>query len=140
MLYRALADLVVVLHAAYVLFVLFGLIAILIGIARRWAWIRNFWFRTVHLLMIAVVVAQAWLGQACPLTTLENYLRRRGGQSGYPGDFIAHLVHELIFVDAPSWAFVLCYTHFGSVVLATFVLAPPRWPWSSNGIAESRLQ
>jgi hypothetical protein len=131
--YRALADVVVLIHAAYVLFVVFGLLAILVGSVCRWAWISNFWFRAVHLLMIAAVVAQAWLGRACPLTTLENHLRLRAGQSTYPGDFIAHWVHEAIFVDAAPWAFTICYSLFGLAVLATFVVTPPRWPrWSKS--------
>jgi hypothetical protein len=127
LLYRFLADLVVVAHGAYVAFVIFGQVAVLYGLARKRSWARNPYFRWLHLLAIAVVVLQSWLGMACPLTDLENYLRGLASQSGYPGDFIAYWVHEVLFYELPTWVFVLGYSIFGALVLATFVLAPPRW-------------
>ena len=57
-----LADLIVVFHAAYVSFVVFGLVAILIGAVLRWRWVRNFWFRVIHLTAIGIVVAEALFG------------------------------------------------------------------------------
>lgn len=128
LLYRILADVVVVLHAAYVLFVIVGLLAVLLGRLRSWQWTRGFWFRIVHLAMMLVVVAETWLGITCPLTTWETALRRRAGQAGYEGDFIARFVHDLLFYDAPDWVFTASYTAFGLLVVASFVLAPPRWP------------
>ena len=55
---RMLADLLVVVHAAYVSFVVLGLVAILAGIAFRWKWVRNPWFRWIHITMIGIVVAR----------------------------------------------------------------------------------
>lgn len=129
-LYRVLADLVVLTHCLFVLFVILGLVAILLGWARRWRWVRHFWFRAVHLAAIGFVVVQTWLGVVCPLTTLENYLRRQAGQASYPGAFIGYWVHRLLFYEFPSWAFVICYSLFGLAVLATFWLVPPRSPRS----------
>jgi hypothetical protein len=131
--YRFLADVVVVVHAAYIAFVVFGLLAILVGLALRWKWVRNFWFRTIHFLMIAVVVVQAVGGILCPLTTLEKHLRLKGGEATYTGSFIGHWVHELIFYRGPPWVFTVCYCAFGAVVLLTLYLAPPRWPWARIG-------
>lgn len=127
LLYRVAADAIVVIHFGYVLFVIAGLLLILLGMWRRWAWVRNFWFRLVHLLMIGVVVAEAWCGITCPLTTWEQNLRRLAGQTAYRGDFLATWVHDLLFYDAPPWVFTICYTLFGLAVLVTFVFAPPRW-------------
>jgi hypothetical protein len=126
MLYRLAADVVVILHAAYVSFVIFGQLAILIGILRRWAWVRNKWFRWLHLISISIVVVESLLGIVCPLTTLEGWLRARAGQTGYRGDFVGHWVHELLFYDAPAWMFTLVYTAFGLTVVAAFIVAPPR--------------
>jgi hypothetical protein len=125
---RVLADLVVVFHAAYVGFVGLGLGATLVGLARRKDWARNFWFRTIHLAMILVVVLESLAGIVCPLTTWENVLRRRAGQDPYPLDFIGYWVHRILFYQAPAWVFVMAYTAFGLAVAATFLLAPPRWP------------
>lgn len=126
---RILADLIVVLHAAFVAFVVFGLAAIVLGLARGWRWVRNFWFRASHLAAIGVVAAQALCGVICPLTTIENALRQRAGQQGYQGAFIGYWAHRLIFFDAPPWVFTLAYCAFGLAVLLAFMLGPPRWPW-----------
>ncbi len=56
---RMLADLIVVTHAAYVCFVVFGLAAVLVGVVLRWKWVRNPWFRGIHLAAIGIVVAEA---------------------------------------------------------------------------------
>jgi hypothetical protein len=125
--YRIVADLVVIVHFSYIAFVVFGMLAILVGIGMGWAWVRNPWFRIAHLVAIAIVAIQALAGVVCPLTTLEKGLRLRAGQASYPGAFIGYWAHRLTFYQAPPWVFTLCYTLFGVAVLGTFALAPPRW-------------
>ncbi|MGB7159186.1 MAG: DUF2784 domain-containing protein [Tepidisphaeraceae bacterium] len=128
-LYRITADFVLILHTAVIVFILFGLVAILLGVARKWEWVRNFYFRVAHLLAIAYVVAQTFLGIACPLTILENHLRVRAGQDPYAeAGCIQFWLHRLIFFDAEPWVFTLCYASFGLLVAATMWLAPPRRP------------
>jgi len=132
--YRIAAELVLILHTAFIAFVLFGLVAVLVGMAARWEWTRNFWFRVGHLAAIAYVVVQAFFGMVCPLTDLENLLRQRGGQDAYgEGGFIQFWLHKLIFFDAEPWVFTVCYTAFGLLVAATMWFAPPRKPrgWRS---------
>ncbi|HVW03196.1 MAG TPA: DUF2784 domain-containing protein [Planctomycetaceae bacterium] len=125
-LYRTLADVVVVLHAGYVLFVVIGLLVILIGLARGWRSVRNPWFRWIHLAMIGIVVVEALLSFTCPLTTLEDWLRAKAGQNIRSGSFIGRIAHDLIFWNAPPWVFTVSYCLFGVAVLLTFWLAPPR--------------
>ena len=135
--YRLTADLVLILHAGFIVFVLLGLIAVLIGMGAGWSWTRNIWFRVVHLAAIAYVVVQSYFGMVCPLTTLENYLRIRGGQDAYSeAGFIQDWLHRLIFFRAQPWVFTLCYTLFGLLVVATMWFAPPRWPRRVNSPAE----
>jgi len=123
-----LADLIVLIHASYVSFVVLGLLAILIGLVLRWGWVRSFWFRVIHLSAVGIVVAETLAGIPCPLTIWEKDLRAMAGQVSYPGDFLGHWAHQLIFYRAASWVFTLAYGLFGLAVLAAFVLAPPRWP------------
>jgi hypothetical protein len=125
---RILADLTVVLHATYVGFVVVGLVAILLGVAFRWNWVRNFWFRAAHLIAIGIVVGESLAGIPCPLTVWESQLRKIAGQTAYAGDFLGHWAHQLIFFRADPWVFTLLYTLFGLAVLVTFFLAPPRRP------------
>jgi hypothetical protein len=127
--HRLLADAIVAVHLVYVAFVVLGMAAILIGIARRWSWVRNFWFRTIHLLMIGVVVVESQCGVLCPLTEWEDRLREASGHSSEAGSFVGRWAHELLFVDVPLWVMSICYAVFGLAVLATYLLARPRWPW-----------
>ena len=70
--------------------------AILVGLVFRWGWVRNFWFRIIHLAMIGVVTLESLAGIACPLTTWEQSLRTLGGQESHEGGFIAFWMHRLI--------------------------------------------
>lgn len=120
-----LADAVLFLHAGFVLFVVAGQLFILLGWLRGWDAARNRWFRRSHLAAIAYVAVGSWLGLSCPLTTWENRLRALAAQEEYRRGFIADLVSELIFYEAPDWAFVLLYSLFGALVLFSFVRYPP---------------
>ena len=121
-----LADLVLFSHILVVLFVVFGLLAVVVGGILGWSWVRNRTFRGLHLLAIAVVVTQAWLGVVCPLTTLEMYFRRMAGEATYAGSFIAHWMSALLYYQAPGWVFAIIYTAFGMAVLASWFLVKPR--------------
>lgn len=128
LLYRIAADAVVTLHVGFVLFVVLGQLAILVGILRKRPWVRNFTFRASHLLAISIVVAESFCGITCPLTTWEQQLRQLAGNETYSGDFIPNLLHDLLFVNAETWVFTMLYAAFGGIVLLTFIFCPPRLP------------
>lgn len=123
---RILADAVLVLHAAYIVFVVGGLMVILLGGWLGWRWVRNPWFRVIHLAAIGWVVGQAWLGIDCPLTTLEIHWRERAGGEVYPVSFVAYWVRRLCFFQAPPWVFTTAYTAFGGLVLGGWLWVRPR--------------
>lgn len=85
--YRALADLVLVVHLAFVLFVVLGGF-----LALRWP--RVGW---VHAPVALYGATIEFLGFTCPLTPLENALRQRGGGGGYEGGFVEHYVTAAIY-------------------------------------------
>ena len=124
--YQLLADVVLALHFALVVFVVGGLLLVVGGNVLRWRWVNNLWFRLAHLAAIGVVVAQAWLGQVCPLTTLESWLRVQAGSPSYSKSFIEHWVQRILFYEAPFWVFALAYTVFASLVIAAWWYFPPR--------------
>jgi len=117
----AAADAILVVHAAFVLFVVAGLPATWIGIAlgRRFAF--NPWFRGAHLAAIAFVVAESLLGYLCPLTLWEDALRGTQTDQG----FIQRWIHAWLFWRAPAWVFTAAYTAFGLLVAATWWRWPP---------------
>ena len=124
--YQFLADAVLLVHFGVVLFVLGGLVAVVAGNRLSWRWVNDWGFRLAHLAAIVFVVAQAWLGRHCPLTTLESWLRLQAGESSYGWSFIEHWVQRLIYYEAPSWVFTLAYTVFAVLVLLAWWRFPPR--------------
>lgn len=87
MIYRLLADAVLVLHLGFIVFVLLG--GFLVARWPRLAWLH-----------VPAVVWGAWIeftAGGCPLTPLEVSLRVRGGEAGYSGGFIEHYVAGLIY-------------------------------------------
>jgi hypothetical protein len=87
MLFRGLADLVLVAHLAFVLFVVLGGAA-----ALRWPRLAY-----VHLPVALYGAAIEFVGFVCPLTPLEVWLRRRGGEGGYEGGFVEHYVTAALY-------------------------------------------
>ena len=85
--YRALADLVVALHMAFVLFVALGGFLAL-------KWRRVAWFHIPAALWGALIEFAGW---GCPLTPLENWLRRQGGEAGYQTSFIERYLLPVIY-------------------------------------------
>ena len=123
--YQILADAVLAVHVAIVVFVVGGLLLILLGNRLGWPWVNRPWFRYLHLMAIGVVVLQAWLGVLCPLTTLEMWLRAEAGEAGYTGSFVQHWLQRLLYYEAPPWVFIAAYSLFGLAVLFAWWKFPP---------------
>ena len=86
---QALATAVVVLHVAFVLFVVFGSIWVLRRPKAAYA----------HLAAVVWAVYVEWSGAICPLTPLENSLRATAGLQAYAGDFVANYIFPLLYPD-----------------------------------------
>ncbi len=130
-LYLFAADIMLSAHVLFVAFVIFGLLMILMGKVMSWHWIRNPWFRAIHLISIGIVVLQSWLGAICPLTIWEMALRSKAGETVYAGTFISHWLEAILYYQAPSWVFIVCYTAFGLLVAASWYWVRPR-PFKKN--------
>jgi len=126
MVYHLAADAILILHVLFVAFVTGGLLLIFLGKYRGWSWVRNPWFRLAHVAAIVVVTLQSWAGIICPLTTLENILRYRAGETVYIGSFMSHMLEYIIYYRAPTWVFAVCYTAFGALVIASWIWVRPR--------------
>jgi hypothetical protein len=85
--YRQLADLVLILHAGFVAFVILGAL-----LALRWP--RIAW---VHVPVALWGAGIEFVGGICPLTPLENHWRRLAGELGYPGGFVEHYVVSVLY-------------------------------------------
>lgn len=129
----ALADVIVVVHFAVVLYVILGQAAVLWGGWRGWAWVRRPAFRLTHLGLILFVAGQGAVGELCPLTVWENELRALAGQPIERSSFIAYWAHELLFVDASLELLAGVYVAFAACVLASLYLVPVRWRRDADG-------
>jgi hypothetical protein len=124
--YRLLADLVLILHLAFVVFVLCGGLLML-----KWRWIA--WLHLPAAFWGAVVEFTGWI---CPLTPLENWLRAQGGQATYSSDFIAQYLLPLLYPDN--------LTRGMQLLLGTMVVvlnaAIYWWLWrrQPHGVAQNR--
>jgi uncharacterized protein DUF2784 len=98
-------EAVVLLHLAFVLFVMLGGV-----LAIRWPWIM--WLHVPAALWGVGIEFTGWI---CPLTPLENYLRQQGGGAGYQGDFIAHYILPVLYPTG--------LTRTSQVALGMFALA-----------------
>ncbi len=123
--YALAADAVLAMHGLFVAFVVVGQALILAGLWRGWRWVRGFRFRLAHVAAIGIVVAQAWLGVLCPLTVIENALRRRAGEADYTESFIDHWLHRIIYYDAEPWVFTAIYTAFAALVALSWIYGRP---------------
>lgn len=128
-LYLLLADLVLIIHFALVLFNMGGFVFIWIGHFLGLRSVRNFAFRMTHLLAMAVIASQTVAQITCPLTTWENQLRTRAGQGApYPESFIEHWLGRILFYDISESVFTIVYIGFFALIVVTFWKVPPRWP------------
>ena len=87
MVYRVLADIVVLVHFLFILLVIFGGFLVL----------KRRWFALVHLPAALWGVLIEWSGGVCPLTPLENSLRIKGGEAGYSTSFVEHYLLPIIY-------------------------------------------
>lgn len=126
--YTRLAEAVLALHLAIILFNVGGLVVIPLGAWRHWRFVRVFWWRALHLASLALVALQAALGQACFLTLWQGELARLGGATASQAPLIARTVERLIFWPLPLWVFALLYVAVWLYVLALWLLVPPRRP------------
>ena len=124
--YRLLADLVLILHLAFVVFVLCGGLLVL-----KWRWIA--WLHLPAAFWGAVVEFTGWI---CPLTPLENWLRAQGGEVTYRSDFIAHYLLPVLYLDNLTRGIQLL---LGTMVIVLNV-AVYWWLWQrqSRGAARNR--
>lgn len=115
------ADLLLVAHFALAAFIVAGLPLTWIGAGLGWRWVRNPWFRYLHLAAIAFVALEALLGYACPLTVWEDLMR--GGVR--PESFVGRWVYRFLYYNAPEWVFSALYAAWAGATALTLRLVPP---------------
>ena len=116
------ADLVMVIHTAFSLFVVLGLVFIVTGLLLGWSWINNARFRVAHLAATLIVVIRVWLGVPCPFSAAEDQLRSQTSASCVLGPDVHAAFHRLAFRGNNPGDFARSTTTIGLIVTAAFAL------------------
>lgn len=124
--YLLAADGILLMHFAFVAFVVLGFAFIWIGHFAKRKFARNAKFRICHILAMGFVFCESLCGTICPLTEWENDLRVRGGQGEvYETTFMREWIHRIIFYDFSERTFIVMYAVFFALILLTFWMIPP---------------
>jgi Protein of Unknown function (DUF2784) len=121
-----LADAVLLCHVGIVLFNVFGLVAIPLGAWRRWSFVRIFWWRAVHLGILAIVALQAVVQRACFLTIWQSDLMRAAGTAASDAPLLQRWLGQLLYWRLPPWVFAVLYVAICAYTLLLWILVPPR--------------
>jgi hypothetical protein len=108
-------------HLVVIAFNVLGLIAIPLGAALGWAWVRIRWWRALHVASWAVVALQAALGRACFLTLWQDALTG----AGHGDPLIMRWVNGLIYWPLPIWVFGAAYLVLFALVVWLWRAVPP---------------
>jgi len=126
MAYKILADLIVVAHLAWILFMLWGCILTVRGFFHT-AFFERRLFRTVHFCGIVYVALLAMLGKYCPLTVAENALRRTYDPGlTYPGSFMVHYIEKIVYPNVPQFILLIPTVAIAVFTVVMFIIRPPR--------------
>jgi hypothetical protein len=119
------ANAILAAHAAIIFFNVFGLVAVPIGAACGWQFVRIRWWRILHILLLAAVAAQAIFGRACILTLWQAAF---AGAAGDRTPLIERWVDRIIYWPLPIWVFAVLYVVVFGYALALLWLVPPQPP------------
>lgn len=117
-----LGEAVLGVHLVVIAFNVMGLIAIPLGAALDWRWVRIRWWRALHIASWAVVALQAAIGRACFLTIWQDQLT---GEAAQP-PLVARWINRAIYWPLPIWAFAVIYLVLFGAVIALWWAVPPR--------------
>ena len=115
-----LAEAVLAIHLLVIAFNLFGLIAIPLGGAFGWRFVRVRWWRWLHVASMAIVALQAIVGQVCFLTILQASLVGQTAKT----PLIVSIVDRLVYWPIPFWVFEAAYVALFAFVIALLWLVP----------------
>ena len=136
MLYKILADLVVLIHFGWILFMLWGFVLTVWGSVcvyvlpaardRGKKFFDRWIFRTAHLAGIIYVAILTIQGKYCPLTILENDLRGKyDAELAYPGSFVIHYIEKIVYPEANFLIFVIPTIIIAVFAVLMFMIRPP---------------
>ena len=99
------SEIVLLLHFSIFLFMIFSFILIPFGYFQKWEWVKNIYFRSIHLILMGFILIETILGFMCPLTILENFLRA----DQKVDNIFTEIIHQIMYWDLTNYQFIILY-------------------------------
>lgn len=120
------ANIILFIHLLFVLGIIVPIPLIILGNLFKWQFVRNPWFRNIHLALVGYLILQTVIRIACPLTVWEQELRTLAGQQSYTGSFFAYWADRLLYYNFPPWVFHIIYFCVAVLIVALYFIVPPQ--------------
>jgi len=121
------ANLIAVVHIAFFLFIVGGMVAIVAAIRKPIAWVRNPWFRIAHAMAIYIVLFEEATGLQCPLNVLQWGAREVATGTTEASAGVGGLLDFLLYHTISPLALDIMYWSFGALTLLMLWIVPPRF-------------
>ena len=97
------SEIVLLFHFCIFLFMVLGFFLIPLGYYQKWEWVKNKYYRLIHLVLMGIIFIETILGFMCPLTVLENFLRNNIEINNK----ITQIIHQIMYWDLPTYQFII---------------------------------
>ena len=99
------SEIVLLFHFCIFLFMVLSFFLIPLGYYQKWEWVKNKYYRLIHLILMGIIFIETILGFMCPLTILENFLRN----DIEINNKITQIIHQIMYLDLPTYQFIILY-------------------------------
>ena len=115
------SEIILLLHLLIFLFITSSFILIPIGYFQKWEWVKNKYYRSIHLILMGIISIETILGFMCPLTILENYFR----DDIKVDNKLTEIAHQILYWDLPNYQFIILYIlSFSYLIFLWFFFKP----------------
>ncbi len=126
MVYKFLAEIILVIHFLWILFMLYGFVYNLVGLLFNKKLLKNFWLRTIYLVGILYVASLAILNKYCPLTILETKLRQKFDPTfSQPDSFIIYHLEKIVYPEIHPIVIVIPTVIIAIFSFLVYLIKPP---------------
>ena len=99
------SEIVLLFHFCIFLFMVLSFFLIPLGYYQKWEWVKNRYYRLIHLILMGIIFIETILGFMCPLTILENFLRNNIGINNK----FTQIIHQIMYWDLSTYQFIILY-------------------------------
>ena len=115
------SEIVLLFHFCIFLFMILSFFLIPIGYYQKWKWVKNKYYRSMHIILMGIISIETILGFMCPFTILENYLR----DDIKVDNKFTEIVHQILYWDLPNYQFIILYLFsFSYLIFLWFFFKP----------------